>query len=250
MNFVGTHPNQALATCPGASNTWNDMKCTKRYEAQVGSSHSKACLFFRSFSSFFVFEPFGKLSFQKTLQYLLKSVIFLPSVVPGDGGALGDHGSASGSLFDSGSVSRIFPMSAGSGSGDGPWKNVDENSFGGLADAQVSSNFQGILTSHPWRHIKNSWGQIFSAQKSQRRERLATERRKPRAESPALASTINEYVESTGTIIYPRIHVHVGSRRQIYELDDSIGGLDPLCPSYLADLAPKLFDFFWHIQQC
>lgn len=64
-----------------------------------------------TFSSFF-FGTFRE-PFEKNLQYLLKSVIFwdfsmvswFPSV-SGDGGALGDHGSASGSLFDSGSVSR------------------------------------------------------------------------------------------------------------------------------------------------
>lgn len=181
----------------------------------------------------------------------MKSVIFwdfsMVSWFPsfsGDGGALGDHGSASGSLFDSGSVSRFCPTEWEWG-----WTLICRWEFKGGSQMSGFIQFSGYpLLTHS--HIKNSWGPYVSAQKSQRRERLATQRRKPRAESPALASTINEYVESTGTIIYPRIHVHVGSRRQIYELDDSIGGLDPLCPPYLADLAPKLFEIFWYIQQC
>lgn len=78
---------------------------------------------------------------------------------------------------------------------DGPWK-MSMKIQGGLADAQVSSNFQGTHLS-PIATSRTAGVNIFlSAQKSQRRERLATERRKPRAESPALASTINEYVES------------------------------------------------------
>ena len=99
------------------------MKWHEMHQKIWGSSRLKSLKGVSLFQIVFQLFCFG--TFREPF---VKKSPAVPVEVSGDGGALGDHGSASGSLFDSGSVSRFY-VSAGSGSGDGPWKKgVSENS--------------------------------------------------------------------------------------------------------------------------
>ena len=112
---------------------------------------------------------------------------------------LGDHGSASGSLFDSGSVSRKRrELMVRDGHMSMKIQGVGARKC--LSCLILTIQFSGcqILT---YTHT-TAGGQVHPENPSYRKTI-------PRAESPALASNINEYVESTGAIICPRIRVHI-----------------------------------------